>query len=244
MIIACPNCATRYQLEAARLGAGRRVRCSRCQHEWFQDAAIEETAEPTPAPDPRDARALPPPATEEPPPSVRAEPRSLRAERAVPPRRRAAPEPKPRAAWLGWAGLGLFLAILLGTVFAARETVMAFFPASERAYGALGLGMFGPGGRKPGDGLEIRAVKTAASEDGSTPVLLVTGVVRNTASGLREVPRLRAELRDANGVALRTWLFEPSKRALGPKEDLPFETRTDSPPGNAAGLAITFEASP
>lgn len=236
MIIACPNCATRYQLEATRLGAGRRVRCSRCQHEWFQEASIEEAVAPAPVSDPRDARALPPPAAEA--PLARAE-RPLHAERAVPPRRRPAPEPKPRPAWLGWAGLGLFLAILLGTVFAAREAVMAFFPASERAYGALGLGA-----PKPGDGLEIRAVKTAASEDGSTPVLVVTGVVHNPASGPREVPRLRAELRDANGVALRTWLFEPSKRSVGPKEDLPFETRTESPPGNAAGLAITFEASP
>jgi predicted Zn finger-like uncharacterized protein len=245
MIISCPNCAARYQLEASRLGAGRRVRCSRCQHEWFQpppEGAPAEMIDDSKAPDPRDARALPPPASDAasaPAAAMRAEPRAMRAERAVPPRARPAPPPKTRPAWLGWAGLVLFLAILVGTMFAAREAGIAFWPASQRAYGALGLGV-----PKPGDGLIILDVKTAASEDGSTPVLLVTGIIRNTAAHSREVPLLKAELRDTKGEALRKWLFEPAKRTLGPKEDLPFETRTESPPGGATGLAITFEAAP
>ncbi len=36
MLIACPNCATSYNIEPASLGAaGRTVRCARCKTTWF-----------------------------------------------------------------------------------------------------------------------------------------------------------------------------------------------------------------
>ena len=36
MQIACPNCATSYQVETSALGpAGRLVRCVRCRYVWF-----------------------------------------------------------------------------------------------------------------------------------------------------------------------------------------------------------------
>ena len=146
------------------------------------------------------------------------------------------PERPPRnRAVLGWAALGLFLAIVLGSLLVAREAVMASWPATKRAYGALGLAA-----PAPGEGLAILEVKTAPSEEGSTPVLIVTGVVRNTAGSAREVPMLKAELRDAKGKTLHQWLFEPPKRSLAAGETAGFETRAENPPGNAVGLAITF----
>ena len=39
MLIACPNCATSYDLSAASLGEGRSVRCVRCQEVWFATPA-------------------------------------------------------------------------------------------------------------------------------------------------------------------------------------------------------------
>ncbi len=48
MLIACPNCATSYNIEPASLGAaGRTVRCARCKTTWFAsglEAAPEMTA--------------------------------------------------------------------------------------------------------------------------------------------------------------------------------------------------------
>ena len=39
MLIACPDCHTSYQVEAASLGeSGRSVRCARCQTVWFAEA--------------------------------------------------------------------------------------------------------------------------------------------------------------------------------------------------------------
>jgi predicted Zn finger-like uncharacterized protein len=43
MLIACPNCATSYDVEPASLGAaGRTVRCARCKTTWF--ASVPEAA--------------------------------------------------------------------------------------------------------------------------------------------------------------------------------------------------------
>jgi predicted Zn finger-like uncharacterized protein len=43
MILTCPQCATRYQADAAKfLPPGRNVRCAKCGHMWHQDAAAPE----------------------------------------------------------------------------------------------------------------------------------------------------------------------------------------------------------
>jgi predicted Zn finger-like uncharacterized protein len=51
MLIACPNCATTYEIKNASLGEGRTVRCARCQTVWFasaQDAVLETVGAPAP----------------------------------------------------------------------------------------------------------------------------------------------------------------------------------------------------
>lgn len=56
MIVSCPNCSTRYVLDAAVLRPpGRHVRCARCQTTWFQEPALDLGAEamiPEPAREP------------------------------------------------------------------------------------------------------------------------------------------------------------------------------------------------
>ena len=37
MIIACPSCGARFNLDSAKLlPAGRNVRCAKCEHRWRQ----------------------------------------------------------------------------------------------------------------------------------------------------------------------------------------------------------------
>ena len=71
MIIACPSCQTRFQLDAAKLQpVGRHVRCAKCAHRWLQlpegmelpaglmppeTPEAEESAAPAPEPAPAPA---------------------------------------------------------------------------------------------------------------------------------------------------------------------------------------------
>lgn len=47
-VLACPACATRYQVPDDAIGAGRTVRCVKCKHSWFESPS--ETPKP-PHPD-------------------------------------------------------------------------------------------------------------------------------------------------------------------------------------------------
>lgn len=40
MIITCPNCSTRYNIQPAMLGGGRGTRCFNCGHSWFQQPVV------------------------------------------------------------------------------------------------------------------------------------------------------------------------------------------------------------
>ena len=53
MLIECPSCASRYVIDAAKIGAeGRNVRCASCQKEWFVTQADAIEPEPQPASSP------------------------------------------------------------------------------------------------------------------------------------------------------------------------------------------------
>lgn len=112
MQITCPNCATRYVIDASKIGsAGRKVKCARCGHQWSvqadptalanaQAAAAKPARrpapppsapdpDPVPAPNPTDALS---PAVE--PPSTVAETRAPAEPEAVRPTPEAALHPR------------------------------------------------------------------------------------------------------------------------------------------------------
>jgi len=88
MIVSCPNCATRYNLPPTALGgAGRKVRCAKCGHNWVQPPGGGD--EPAPAPPkakPRPRKAAPASAADE----------TLVRSPAPAPERTARPAPPPR----------------------------------------------------------------------------------------------------------------------------------------------------
>jgi predicted Zn finger-like uncharacterized protein len=50
MILTCPNCAARYQVDPAKFQPdGRKVRCAKCGHTWHQPAPETESAAPVAA---------------------------------------------------------------------------------------------------------------------------------------------------------------------------------------------------
>jgi predicted Zn finger-like uncharacterized protein len=94
MIIACPACSTRYVVPDSAIGAeGRTVRCAKCRHSWFQDAA--ETLPDAPAAAPL----APAPEPVPPPPAAAPVVPEAPPEPPVRPRPEPGPAPEPPQPW-------------------------------------------------------------------------------------------------------------------------------------------------
>ena len=138
MRIQCPACDATYDLPEGAVKAGRPVRCARCATEWtpLPAAPASDVTPPAqeiaPEPEPElSETTFPSLPSREPLP----EPRSAPQERLVP----AGRLPADRAVLAGWV-LSVAVLLLLGWAAVAwRAEVMRAWPASERAYAALGL---------------------------------------------------------------------------------------------------------
>lgn len=222
MILSCSACSTRYLVDPALLGPeGREVRCAKCGHQWTQKP-------------PEDL-----PAAELPPlePGIRAIPEGLANQPYVPapganlpavPRRRA----RMGNAW-AWLLLILVLGVFVGGV-AARNEIVATWPPAAKLYENLGLAA-----PPPGSGIELRSVASSRTEEDGAPVLVIHGEVANVSSAVRQVPKMRAALREA-GKEVQSWTFQGAQSRLLPGESAPFVTRFKNPSPAATDLTITF----
>ena len=126
MRIECPGCSAAYDVPQEKLSPGRKVRCARCQTDW-----VPLEAEP--------ARKNEPAAIE---PSVIS--RDLSPPPAVTAMDRLAREVQPRRSRSGalaaaWFASFVVLAVIAWGAYEWRENIVRAWPASERAYVALGL---------------------------------------------------------------------------------------------------------
>ena len=241
MIVTCPACKTRYQIEDTALGPeGRRVRCASCGHVWHYSPEAETVAEATAATEAAGVATATTTPTAAPPP---AEP-PLRAERrAEPPTYPPAPTPPPRPSphpelpaaarrrGARMAGLVLLL-IAIGAVLVAglwRDAIMRTWPATRTVYTTLGMV------ERPGAGLEVSVTPARSGE-----ALAINGEIVNTASAARRVPRLRVALRDGNKVEVDFKVIDPPVEVLPPGASTRFSTVFDRPSITATGVAVTF----
>src|SRR5262249_26013344 len=127
MILVCPACQTRYQVEdeAVSRPSGRTVRCASCGHSWHY---VKPQAAPPPAPLLRMRERLQPAAP--PPPEQAVEPRPASPARA-PPRR--------RHSGLGWVVLILLIGALIVGAIVGRDQIVALLPQAARFYDMVGL---------------------------------------------------------------------------------------------------------
>jgi predicted Zn finger-like uncharacterized protein len=151
MRIVCPNCQTAYDAPESVVAASRPMRCANCRVEWIPGGspplAPEPQAEPTLETEPErpqaEAHAAPtvPPSPR--PEFVRAEAAPFAAPEPVilapfppPP---APPRPR-RDVMIAWGASLAALVVIVWLAIAFRQPVMRHWPASQRAYMALGLG--------------------------------------------------------------------------------------------------------
>ena len=217
MILTCQNCSTRYLIDPRALGAtGRRVRCAKCYHIWYQ-------APPEDAPLRLDGMEASP-AEAEPPPIGSGNRVQLP---ALPERRR-----RPWVA-VGW--LVLFLVIVGGAAAAGwkADEVMKIWPESARLYQWVGLVP-----SQPTDWYTIK-IEPRRDEENGVPRLVIHGELINNSAVAQPVPKLKVELHDASERVVQSWTFTASTERLLPGASVPFTTSVAQPNEAATGVTVT-----
>jgi predicted Zn finger-like uncharacterized protein len=196
MILACPVCHTRYQVDDQALDrpSGRTVRCASCGHSW--------------------RHMTPPPAPLAAPPFRIAEPASAAAVGAVPrPAITAPPSPRRRRSWAGWLVLVVLLAGIVAVGIVERDAIVALWPPAGRFYELVHLEV-----EPLGAGLDFANVALTRNADG----LIVEGEVTNRVKVPRSVPHLRVALQDADRKELVFKTIPPPRDQLLPGETAHF----------------------
>ena len=233
MIITCPRCATRYLLEAGVVQPpGRQVRCARCTHTWFQEAApelpkpvlIDEPQVPH-GPVTDKSRMLPPPpgSISQPIPRVQspvAETMSPRDDLQRARSRRA----------VAWLILVAFVAATAWAGVSLRTEIATLFPPAASAYAWFGV-------RVNTRGFDIRAAKSQELANG-VPVIVIKGEIINITDRELPVPKLNLRVLDQNKRELYRWTMIPDQPKLGGHGREPFSTKLESPPADTADIEI------
>ncbi|MBS0470266.1 MAG: zinc-ribbon domain-containing protein [Proteobacteria bacterium] len=241
MILTCPQCETRYQVDGSKFpAAGRSVRCAKCGNVWHQlgpeapqpdpeaEVAVQEPEPPAPVRSP-----------EPPPPRVAAFAPSVETPSDDEPDE-VAPAPAPRRrvfANLGIVGGWIFLILIVLVIGWAgvsfRDSVATWLPQTSSLYAAAGL----PVNPQGIDFLDV-AYQTQ-TEDGQV-VLAVTGKIVNRSDHELTVPLVRVALFDMDRHELYHWTFVPGVSTLKPGESAKFRTRLSSPPAGTHNLEVRF----
>lgn len=236
MILTCPACSTRYYADDGLIGPnGRSVRCAACGNTWFAEAQLVLDASvggggPRPALT-RDQvermRRSQTAAASAAPSSAAARFRQQQAERM----RRE----RVRASLVTWSATGVAIAATAAGVVAVRQDVAELWPNSASAFTALGLDV-------NVYGLEIMDLQVSRDFDGATPIVIVSGEVRNIGGDDKETPPLRLTLRDDHGNPVFEIVQALPAGAIAPGAAIPFSVRLENPPLNAVDLEASFAA--
>jgi predicted Zn finger-like uncharacterized protein len=234
MILTCPACSTRYYADDGLIGPnGRSVRCAACGNTWFAEASLVLDS------------------------SVGDSPRKqpLTRENVERMRRQAAPSPtassaaqrfrqqqaervrkeRVRATVVTWGATGLAVCATAAGAVAVRQDVAELWPESASAFTALGLDV-------NVYGLEIMDLQVSRDFDGATPIVIVTGEVRNIGGDQKASPPLRLTLRDEHANPVFEIVQVLAVSDIAPGAAAPFSIRIENPPLSAVDLEASFAA--
>jgi predicted Zn finger-like uncharacterized protein len=232
MILTCASCLTRYYADDAAIGpSGRSVRCAACGHTWFAEPALvlddapaaESGAAMTREKVERMRRAAA--AAHGPPASAAARYRAQQVERMR--------QARVRAVATAWAGTGAALAASAAGAVLFRQDVAEIWPKTASAFAAVGLDV-------NIYGLDVADLAVDRVFEGATPILLVSGEVRNIGRNQKAAPPLRLTLRDAHANELYEVVYALSGRPISPGGAQPFQFRVENPPTDAVDLEAAF----
>jgi predicted Zn finger-like uncharacterized protein len=251
MLIVCPSCASRYELDGAKLGPdGRKVRCANCQTLWHVDPEPELPEVPTPeetqallneeleqaAAVDAQISAVAAETPDEPAPDapVPAAPRGKRPGRGG--RKGAKAKARPSRAVVAAASLSLFGIAAMGLLVVQRDTVARAAPQLADVFETLGF----PVNVR---GLKLGSVESGLVEDAGGRFLVVEGDVTNIAKSNTRIPPIEVAVQDAAGQTLYSWKTDPPRPELEPAELMRFRARLAAPPATGQTVLVRFAAS-
>jgi predicted Zn finger-like uncharacterized protein len=228
MILTCPECATRYQTDAAQFAPeGRKVRCAKCSHVWFQaPPAAESAAEAMPQETPQVEAVVPQ--------------RAAFAPQTAPETATASTEfeQRPRSRWLGrvalafgWLALACILVVIGWSATRFRQNIATLWPQSSSLYKAVGM----PVNIR---GFEVKDKDAHFETEDRQDVLVITGHFANVTTHELSVPPIQVSLLDRDKRELYHWSFSPGVATLRAGQSAPFRTRLSNPPAAAQIIDI------
>jgi len=236
MILTCPECATRYFVDDARVGAaGREVRCASCGNRWTarrEDQPLELDSTPEvgaigddPGKMGFKAGAAPIAASDVPAEEL---PKVFR--------QRAQTRVKEReAAATGviWAGLAGGFAVLIGAAVLMRQDIAQVFPRAAGAYAMAGL---------PVNlvGLTIENQHAQPMLKDGHAALTITGSLRNIRGKPIVAPPLKISLIAPGGRVVATQIADPDGARIPPGAARHFSVDVLDPPVSATDVEIAF----
>jgi predicted Zn finger-like uncharacterized protein len=246
MILTCPECATRYEIDSAKFpAAGRKVRCKKCSHVWFQPgeggepepvAPVAPVSAPVPEPEPATTFAAVPEDDDAPP--VRAYRGRVTADEAIAPvakkpTRKHGGWPQTLAHVFGWVALIGAILIIGWATMQYRKQIATDWPKSASLFARMGMAV-------NTRGLDFTDVEHKSQIEDGQPVLVITGRLVNGATHSVTVPRLRVTLSDDAKHPIYRWSFAAAAHIAAPGQSVAFHTRLSNPPSAARHVDIHF----
>ena len=223
MILTCPECASRYQVEDASIPPqGRTVRCVGCGSSWRAQASGGETPLEL-----RPAAAVPPDGESESakPASL---PKAIRAKHEARSRTR-----KAAAAGVVWGVLAATLVATVGAAALFRVEVVRLWPRTAGAYAKVGLTV-NPTGLAPEN------IQAGPGLKNGRAAVLVSGMVRNVETRPHDPVPLRIVLLDKAGKPLVRQVVMLPEGRLAPGQARSFNAIFFDPPSEAANIQVEF----
>lgn len=239
MILTCPQCATRYQIEDGKFPpGGRKVRCAKCGHQWFQEPPAAEpepgvtadgNATSPPAPLPSAGSSSPSPEADR--RTALTAPSDVAAQTAA--TSPAKPPGERTAVAAGWIGLAAILFLIVWGGVRYRDAIASAWPQTSSVYALLGLPV-------NARGLAFTEVNYRRGTEAGQQVLTVQGNVVNVSGRELAVPQIEVTLTDNDRRQIDRWLFSAGVPRLKPGQKIAFATRRTNPPDDARHLEMTF----
>lgn len=265
MDIACPTCATTYEIDDGSVAeTGRKVRCAQCATVWrvHRDGRIEYPLQAVATPAPASSQVVPV-VTEAPPLAPSEADLAATAELPAPSGvlggdsagDEAGPSATPArgkaritagSRTVAARGGGAIRALLnLRTL--ALLTLIGFlasaFVLRERVVRIVpqSAAVFAAIGAPVNlRGIDIRDVRSRTVEDNGVNVLVIDGNLVNLRAEQMTVPRLRFAVLGDHGQELYVWSAQADRNSLKPGETLNFRRRLAAPPTDGKTVTVRF----